>query len=169
MAFRAERSRYVFYKQDKARRFINSPFNYPFKHLIDGELCQVSASFATAIFLVEYREELEGLASREVMRNAVVERWVSADKPPLMPDWVLPDIFVPFLEEFESGLPFGSMWSDWVADLVAAADGLRKQLGSEQGEKGLSLKHTLQRTRPAAVTLAGNFDVDPCNQLRQIF
>jgi AcrR family transcriptional regulator len=139
LAFRPEPSRYVFYNKNKARRVRrNSPLNYPFKRLIDEHLCQVSGSFPTAIFLVEYREHIDGVASREVMRNAVVERWVSGNKQAPTFDWVLPDIFAPFLEEYEKGLPFGSMWSEWVADLAAAADGLRKQSGSVHGEKGLS-------------------------------
>jgi len=33
--------------------------------------------------------------------------------------------FAPFRAEHEIGQPFGSLWDKWVADLVAAAEGLR--------------------------------------------
>jgi hypothetical protein len=38
-----------------------------------------------------------------------------------MQEWVLPNIFAPYRNEYELGLEFGSLWDDWV-------EGMRKEL-----------------------------------------
>jgi hypothetical protein len=138
VAFRAIRNLgYVHESVNKPRRFENR-FKAP-AELIFEHLRQVSVAFPIAIFWLEHRDMQFSSAWREVMRNGVVEQSVGDfDQRAQAIDWTLLDIFAPFWAEYEMQLPFGSMWSDWVADLAAAADGLRKQSGSVHGEKSLS-------------------------------
>lgn len=110
---------------NKARRYQNS-----FKNHSEGpiymHLCLVSAAFPDAIFLAHYSNIGWGYSWKEVMRKGVVERSVSdCDQPAQAIEWVLPDIFAPFRAEYQNGQPFGSMWNEWVDDLVAAANELR--------------------------------------------
>jgi len=49
------------------------PSNPNFQGLIDGHLCRISSAFPSAIFLLEYRDQVD-CAWKEVMRNGVVER-----------------------------------------------------------------------------------------------
>jgi len=110
---------------NKARRFRNS-----FKDHSEGpiymHLCLVSTAFPNAIFLAHYWNIGWGYSWREVIRNGVTERSVSdGDQPAQAIEWMLLDIFAPYRAEYDRGLPFGSMWNDWVDDLVAAANGLR--------------------------------------------
>jgi hypothetical protein len=61
------------------------------------------------------------------MRDGVVEQsLMDGDQKAQAIDWMLLDIFAPFRAEYEIGRPFGSLWNQWVDDLVSAALELRK-------------------------------------------
>jgi hypothetical protein len=118
----------IYGNPNTARLFENS-YKFNFQGLIDGHPYRVSLAFPNAIFLLHYWDMQLGWAWKEVMRNGVVERSVSdCDQPAQAVEWVLLDIFAPFRTEYQNGQPFGSMWSRWVDDLVAAAEGLRNSL-----------------------------------------
>ena len=42
-------------------------------------------------------------------------------------DWILIDIFPPFLAEYNDGLPFGSLWQEWLDKMAAAVGELKEQ------------------------------------------
>ncbi len=112
---------------NKARRFTNS-FKSHSQGLINGHLCQVSRTFPNAIFLAEYSDMQWSCSWKDVRRNGVVERSVyDGYQPAQAIDWMLLDIFAPYRAEYERGLPFGSLWNQWVDDLVVAADRLRNR------------------------------------------
>jgi len=116
---------YVDEDLNKARRFETS-YQIYFHGQIAKQLCQVSQSFPNAVFLAYFYDIHGGWARKEVIRNGVVERFVWDRKQRAqMREWMLLDIFAPFLAEYETGQPFGSMWNEWVDDLMAAADELR--------------------------------------------
>jgi hypothetical protein len=126
VAFQAVRNLgYVHESVNKSRRFEKS-FKSNVQGLIDAHLCQVSSAFPNATFLAHYADMQWSCAWKEVVRNGVVERsvWDGNQRAQAI-DWMLPDIFAPFRAEYETAKPFGSMWSEWVDALIAAADGLR--------------------------------------------
>jgi len=116
---------YVHESVNKARRFQNS-FKDHSEDPIYMYLCQVSIAFPSAIFLIDHRNMEWSCAWKKVMRNGVVEQAVGdTEERAQLIEWMLLDIFAPFRAEYENGQPFGSLWNDWVDDLVAAANGLR--------------------------------------------
>lgn len=129
VAFKAVKNLgYVDESVNKGRRFENS-LKSPFRPYIHALLCQISETFPHAIFLVEYCDMQWSWSSKEVLRNGVVERSVFDDRQQAQAmDWILLNIFAPFRAEYQTEQPFGSLWNQWVYDLVAAADALKKDI-----------------------------------------
>jgi hypothetical protein len=105
---------------NKARRFKNS-FKSRFVGIVDSHVFEVSAEFPNAMVLLEYRDMQASYSGKMVIRAGnVVQEIVDRDQESQAVDWVLLDIFAPFVAEWSEGRAFGSLWSKWVEDAKAA-------------------------------------------------
>ena len=105
---------------NKARRFENS-FKDRFTGIVNSHIFEVSAAFPHAVFLLEYRDMQYSYAGKRVMRaGEEVRITFDGAQQSQAVDWVLPDIFAPFLAEWNEGLPFGSLWAKWLEDCKTA-------------------------------------------------
>lgn len=103
-----------------ARRFKNS-FKSRCVGLVNSHLGEVSAEFPNAVFLLAHRDPQWSCSGKVVIRaGEKVQEVFDGDQKSQALDWVLPDIFAPFLAEWNEGLPFGSLWAKWVEDAKAA-------------------------------------------------
>jgi hypothetical protein len=88
-------------------------------HIVRSHVFEVSTEFPNAVFLLDVVEMYAFYYSKRVIRAGnIVQRiddggWLNTE------EWVLLDIFVPFRNEWESGLPFGSRWANWVGAVKA--------------------------------------------------
>ncbi len=110
---------------NQARRFT---LEFKDKHygIVDSHLFEISAEFPSAIFLLSYRDVMASYAGKKVIRAGEVAREMHDGNPKTQSlDWVLIDIFPPFLAEYHDELPFGSLWQEWVENLAAAVEELK--------------------------------------------
>jgi hypothetical protein len=111
---------YVHESVNKARRFHNG-FKDRSIGIVDSHLYEISEEFPSAIFLVgEYPLVEDASSYQRVIRAGEVIRHTYNDTE----DWSQLDIFVPYRDEYEHGLEFGSLWSEWLEEEVAAERGL---------------------------------------------
>jgi len=111
---------YVHESVNKSRRFENS-FKSRSAGLVKSHLGEVSAEFPNAVFLLTHRDPQWSCSGKVVIRaGEKVQDVFDGDQQSQSLDWVLPDIFAPFLAEWNDGLPFGSLWAKWVEDAKAA-------------------------------------------------
>jgi hypothetical protein len=104
---------------NKARRFENS-FK-KFTGIVNSHMLEVSAEFPSAVFLLEYRDMQVSCSGKTVIRaGEVVQKIFDGEQQSQALDWVLLDIFAPFVAEWNEGLPFGSLWARWIEDAKAA-------------------------------------------------
>ena len=123
---------------NQARQFEIS-FNERYTGIIWSHVYFVSQDYPSAIFLAEHWNLQAGSAGRGVIRAEKEIRSSRDGKQRAQGyEWVLPDIFAPFRNEYELGLEFGSLWDQWLsemqcelADLKAFYDG--SKAGEEQG------------------------------------
>jgi hypothetical protein len=114
---------------NQARRFKLS-FKSRSYGVVDSHLFGVSREFPSAIFLLTYRDMMASYAGKRVIRaGEVVQEVHDGDQKVQSLDWILIDIFPPFLAEYHDGLPFGSLWQEWL-DKMAAAVGVLKEQSS---------------------------------------
>ena len=78
--------------------------------------------------MLTYREMQASYSGKKVIRaGEVLQHMHDGDQKVQALDWVLIDIFAPFLAEYHGGHPFGSLWQEWLRKLAAALEGLKKQ------------------------------------------
>ena len=110
---------------NQARRF-RLEFKDKFTGIIRSQLREVSAAFPTAIFLLTYCD-LGNYSGKEVLRGGqVIQSVHDGNQQAQGYDWALLDIFAPFWAEYDLGVPFGSLWQQWVDDVIAAANRLKE-------------------------------------------
>jgi hypothetical protein len=97
-------------------------------HFVNSHLYEISAEFPSAMFLLTYRDMMASYAGKEVIRaGEIIQSVHDGDQKTQSLDWVLIDIFPPFLAEYYDGLPFGNLWQEWVGELTAAVADLKNQ------------------------------------------
>jgi len=115
--------RNLFYIHDsvnKARRFRNS-FKSRFRGIVNSHIFEISAEFPNAVFLLEYIDMDASYSGKMVIHAGdVVQEIFDGKQQAQAVDWVLLDIFAPFVAEWDNGRPFGSLWAKWVEDAKAA-------------------------------------------------
>jgi hypothetical protein len=112
---------YVDPSVNKARRFKNS-FKDRCWGIVMGHIGLVSKQFPTAIFLIHYHHEYAG---KMVIRTGKEVKHICDDNQQGQNDeWVLPNIFAPYLAEYDRELEFGSLWKQWVSELGASVQQL---------------------------------------------
>jgi hypothetical protein len=112
---------------NRARRFTIA-FKSRSYGLIDSHLFGISQEYPSAVFLLTYRDSMGGYGGKKVIRGGDLVRHVhDGDQKMQSLDWVLIDIFPPFLAEYYNDLPFGSLWQEWVAKLASAIGELKDE------------------------------------------
>ena len=110
---------------NKARRF-SLAFKDRYYGIVKSHLAEVSETFPTAIFLLEYYDQQASYAGKKVIRAGEIVRQIhDGHQQAQAMDWVLVDIFAPFKSEYELGAEFGSLWQEWLADLTIAVHELK--------------------------------------------
>jgi hypothetical protein len=123
---------YVHESVNKARRFENS-FKSRFTGIVNSHMFEVSAEFPNAVFLLEYRDMQWSYSGKKVIyAGEAVQKIFDGNQQSQTLDWVLLDIFAPFVAEWNEGLPFGSLWPKWVEDAKAALKQLEEEVVSNQ-------------------------------------
>jgi hypothetical protein len=118
---------YVDPSVNRARRF-NLSFKDRNCGIVDSHLFEISAEFQSAIFLLTYRDMMASYAGKRVVRDGeVVQEVHDGDQKVQSLDWILVDIFAPFLAEYHDGHPFGSLWQEWLGKLAVAIEELKDQ------------------------------------------
>jgi hypothetical protein len=118
---------YVDASVNEARRFSLS-FKSRSYGIVNSHLYEISTEFPSAIFLLTYRDIMASYAGKDVIRaGEIIQRVHDGNQKTQSLDWVLIDIFPPFLAEYYDGLPFGSLWQEWVGKLEAAVAELKEQ------------------------------------------
>jgi hypothetical protein len=116
---------YVDPSVNKSRRF-SFAFADRYWGIFHSHLLEVSGAFPDAIFLLESFDMQWSYSVRQVIHSGeVVQTIRDDDQKAQAMNWMLLDIFAPFRAEYEDGLPFGSLWSQWVDGLIAAAQELK--------------------------------------------
>jgi len=128
VGFKATRNLgYVDASVNQARRFSLS-FKSRSYGIVNSHLYEISAEFPSAVFLLTYRDMMASYAGKDVIRAGEVIQSVHDGHQKVQSlDWVLIDIFPPFYAEYYEGLPFGSLWQEWVGKLEAAFGELKHQ------------------------------------------
>jgi hypothetical protein len=114
--------------ENKARRF-----SFAFKDrsygIVDAHLIELSEAFPNAILLLEYWDMQASYSGKRVMRaGKVVQEVYDGDQKVQGLSWTLPDVFAPFRAEYYGEEhAFGTLWSQWVDDMVATAMSLKNR------------------------------------------
>ena len=107
----------------------------------------VSKEFSDAVFLVEYCDTRLSYAGRVVLRGGREVRAVhDGHRQTQGYNWVLPDIFAPYLAEYRDGSECGVLWDEWLMELESAVVGLRHRYGTPN-EATTSQPPLLDRTK----------------------
>jgi hypothetical protein len=126
---RFEPVRDLFYLGDafnKARRFENS-CKTRFASIVKSHVFEIATEFPNAVFLLEYRDMHASYSGKMVIRAGEIAKEIfDGDQQSQALDWVLPDIFSPFVAEWNEGLPFASLWAKWAQDSKAALSQLEE-------------------------------------------
>lgn len=119
---------YVSNDVNKARRF-SLAFKSRYDGIVDSHLVEVSEAFPKAIFLLEYFDMQASYSGKRVIRaGEVVQEVFDGDQQAQGLDWALLDIFAPFRAEYYGEEhEFGTLWAQWVDDMVASAMTLKNQ------------------------------------------
>jgi hypothetical protein len=119
---------YVSNDVNKARRF-SLAFKSRYYGIVDSHLVEVSEAFPKAIFLLEYFDMQASYSGKRVIRaGEVVQEVFDGDQQAQGLDWALLDIFAPFRAEYYGEEhEFGTLWAQWVDDMVASAMTLKNQ------------------------------------------
>jgi hypothetical protein len=114
--------------ENKARRF-SLAFKDRYCGIVDAHLIELSEAFPNAVFLLEYWDMQASYSGKRVIRAGnTVQEVFDRDQKVQGLDWVLPDIFAPFRAEYYGDEhAFGSLWAQWLDDLVATAKALREE------------------------------------------
>lgn len=110
---------------NKARQF-HTASKDKYSDIVWSHLIEVSEAFPRAIFLLEYFDMQYSYSGKVVIRaGQVLQRLHDGNQRAQAVDWALLDIFAPFRAEYSDGREFGSLWSQWLDDVTACAEGLR--------------------------------------------
>jgi len=116
---------YVDESVNKARSFHNT-FKDGGSGIVDRHLGEISEEFPSAIFLLTFCDMQASYSGKTVIRaGELVQHIHDGNQQAQAQDWTLLDIFAPFWAEYGNGLPFGSLWNQWVDDVIAAARALK--------------------------------------------
>jgi hypothetical protein len=111
------------------RRFEKS-FNERFTGLVWSHVYFVSRDFPAAIFLTEYWNIQVSSAGRKIIRSgSEVRSTRDGNQQAQGYEWVLPNIFAPYLVEYELGLEFGSLWDQWLSEMQSELASLKAYYG----------------------------------------
>jgi hypothetical protein len=109
------------------RRFENEWPYYAYG-VVWSHLYLVSREFSRGLFLVEYRDARLSYAGRVVLHRGREVRAVHDGRQQTQGyNWVLPDIFAPYLAEYREGAAVGARWDSWLMELEGGAIGLRNR------------------------------------------
>jgi hypothetical protein len=112
-----------------------------------SQLYLVSREFYDAVFLVAYCDTRLRYAGRVVLRAG---REVCAvhdgHQQTRGYDWLLPDVFAPYLAEYRDGSECGVLWDSWLMELESAVVELRNRYGTPN-EATTSQPPLLDRTK----------------------
>ena len=104
---------------NKARRFEIS-YNERYTGTVWSHVYFVSEAFPAAIFLAEHWNIQVSSAGRRVIRaGKEVRSSRDGNQQAQGYEWVFPNIFAPYLVEYELGLEFGSLWDKWLGEMQA--------------------------------------------------
>jgi hypothetical protein len=106
---------------NKARRFENTQKDR-FWGPVWSHVHFVSADFPKAVFMAEYWDEMMSYGGKVVIHAGdEIRSSYDGDHHAQGREWVLPNIFAPFLAEHDLGLECGCLWDEWM-------EGMRRQL-----------------------------------------
>ena len=113
----------------KARRFENS-FKDRCTGIIWSHVYFVSQDFPAAIFLAEYWNIQVSSTGRKIIRDGrEIRSSHDGNQQAQGYEWVLPNIFAPFLTEYELGLEFGSLCDQWLSEMQSELASLKAYYG----------------------------------------
>jgi len=116
---------YVDASVNQARRFTLA-FKSRSYGIVNSHLYEISEEFPSAVFLLTYRDMMASYSGKDVIRaGEIIQSVHDGDQKVQSLDWVLIDIFPPFYAEYYDGLPFGSLWQEWLAKMGAAVADLK--------------------------------------------
>ncbi len=100
--------------------------------MVESHVLGVSEAVPTAVFLLTFRDEQYSYSKKWVIRGGEIIQGIQdyCQKTQAI-DWALLDIFAPFLAEYEAGLEFGSLWGQWLDDVIKATNDLKAKLQSQ--------------------------------------
>lgn len=105
---------YIHESVNKARRFENS-FKDRCSGIVKSHIFEISAEFPNAVFLLEaYFMQASCSGKRVIHAGEIVQDIFDLNQHSEAHDWVLLDIFAPFVAEWNEGLAFGSLWTKWL-------------------------------------------------------
>jgi len=111
---------------NKARRFRTHSVDRH-RSVIESHLLEVSVGFPRTVFLLTFRDCQYSYSEKWVVRaGKIAQRVQDYCLRGQGMDWALLDIFAPFLAEYDEELEFGSLWNEWVDDVIAAAKDLKE-------------------------------------------
>jgi hypothetical protein len=88
----------------------------------------VSEEFPRAIFLLTYVDMQWSYSGKCVICGGRVIRHIhDGEQRAQAQDWALLDIFAPFRAEYETDSEVGSLWQQWLDDIIAAANELKER------------------------------------------
>jgi hypothetical protein len=125
---------------NRARRF-ESFFRDRYWGILRSHMYLVSEHFPATLFLVEYRDEMASYAGKYVIYGGrEIRHTRDGNQQAQGLDWVMPDIFAPYWNEYELGLKFGSLWSRWLNEMQSELADLKEFYGApgageEQGSR----------------------------------
>lgn len=114
---------------NEARRFAIS-FRDRFTGIVWSHVLFVSRDFPSATFLAEYWNVQVSSAGRRVIRaGRDIRSSHDGNQQAQGYEWVFPNIFAPYLVEFELGLEFGSLWNRWLGEMQRELADLKTYYG----------------------------------------
>jgi len=115
---------------NKARRF-ESEWNHRHWGLVWSHLYFVSKAFPNSIFLAEYWDTFMSYAGKVVIRaNREIRYIYDGNHQAQGREWVLPNIFAPYVAEYHNGQEFGLYWDPWMAEMEGAVAKLKERYGT---------------------------------------
>jgi len=121
---------YVDPSLDKARSF-ESEFKDRGWGIVWSHVHAVSRKFPEAVFLASYWDNCMSYFGKSVIRGGREIRCMHDGQQEAQgQDWVLPDIFAPYVSEYHNGGAFGSLWNSWVIAMGKVVDEMKAKYGS---------------------------------------
>ena len=119
---------------NKARRFRTASKDRH-RSIIEAHVLDVSKAFPMTVFLLTFRDTQYRDSEKWVVRaGKIAQGTQDYCQRGQGVNWALLDIFVPFLAEYDEELGFGSLWNDWLEDVITAAMDLKGTLDSLETE-----------------------------------